>query len=102
MRSGQQANYDDYGLWVIKNARRLMEGTDHITPVGPATRRYIADELYSHLITDTPPLTQQSRRESEVSRARQVAENASGPGRSFTSSRHTPTPAPVMPYLPTS
>ena len=102
MRSGQQANYDDCGLWVIENARRLMEGTDHIAPVGPATRRYIADELYSHLITDTPPLTQQSRREAEVSRVRQVAENASGPGRSFTSSLHISTPGPDMPYLPTS
>jgi hypothetical protein len=47
-----------------------MEGTDHIIPMGPATRRYIADELYSHLITDTPPLTQQSQREAKVSRVR--------------------------------
>jgi Ulp1 protease family, C-terminal catalytic domain len=102
MRSGQQTNSDDCGLWVIENARRLMEGTDHIAPVGPATRRFITEELYSHLITDTPPLTQQSRREAEVSRVRQVAENASGPGRSFTSPLHISAPGPDMPYLPTS
>jgi Ulp1 protease family, C-terminal catalytic domain len=102
MRSGQQSNSDDCGLWVIENARRLMEGTDHIAPVGAATRRFITEELYGHLITDTPPLTQQSRREAEVSRVRQVAENASGPGRSFTSPLHISAPGPDMPYLPTS
>jgi hypothetical protein len=102
-RSGQQANSDDCGLWVIENARRLIDDLDDVAPVGPATRRFIADELYIHLINDTPPLTQQTQREADVARARQVAANAAGPGRSRSqpwSIHSTPTPGPDMPHIP--
>lgn len=104
LRSGQQVNSDDCGLWVIENTRRLVDDLDYNTPVGPATRRYIAEELYLNLINDTPPLPRQTRREAEVARARQAIDHAAGPGRTQSQpltirSTVTPTPGPDMPHI---
>lgn len=103
LRSGKQENSDDCGLWVIENARQLIEGTNTTPYVSAATRRYIAEELFTYLIRDTPTLTEQSRRENEVTHARAVAANALGPGRSQSqpfSVRDSCTPGPDMPHLP--
>ena len=44
--SGQQPNDHDCGLWVIENARGMLEGSDHTPVVVPATRGHLAQELF--------------------------------------------------------
>jgi hypothetical protein len=100
--SGRQTNHDDCGVWVIENARGLLEGTSHIPVVVPSTRRFIAEELFHHLQTWTPANPGPTTREATITRAQSAATGPSQPG----SSPNTPfrvssfAPGPDIPHLP--
>jgi uncharacterized membrane protein YgcG len=77
-RSPRQVNSDDCAIWVYEHASAMIERREAPVRVTPATRRFLAESLYTALIRDTPPRTAQSQREQAA--AAVVRMNATAPG----------------------